>query len=242
MGALLDLDSYRKRMITALDTADLAGSLIASARASGIVYEMHTDFSEINRICESMGKPYNTHLIDPLFHDFTKANCFWLLARFEGDPIACIGLRLDNFAKGEFVKFLDRQYSRVYFSKGCGAIDTTYCPPPFHEIEGPTVYVGDLFVKQEYRGRDNAFRLGEMILLAQTLSYSEWEFRWLYAFIRDRDAFGGKPALYHSALQYPSAVRWIEEPSLRANDDWFVCSRKNDFEFLITVQVQKIRR
>lgn len=229
-------------MITALDTADLAGSLIASARASGIAYQMHTDFGETNKMCEEMGKPYNTHLIDPLFHDFTKANCFWLLALLDGDPIACIGLRMDKFAQGEFVNFLDRQYSRVYYSKSFGAINTTLCPPPFHEIEGSTVYVGDLFVKPEHRGREKAFKLDEMILLAQTMAYSQWEFRWLYAFIRDRDAHGGKPALYRSTLQYPSAVKWVDAPPLRSDDDWFVCLRKSDFEFVIAVERQKIRR
>lgn len=229
-------------MVTTLQISELSGTLVAAARAKGFEYEMHTNFSEIMAVCEAMGKSYNTKLIDPQFNDFTRANCFWFLVRHEGQPIACIGARMDVLARGELLGFLDRQYARVYFGRGSEAIRQDISPPIFREIEGSTVYLGDLFVKQEYRGGRSGFDLRQMILLAQTTAFTEWNFDWLYAFIRDEHAANGYSALYRAAHQYPASVRWKEKSALRADADWFVCSHKEDMHYIIEVELGALRQ
>lgn len=242
MAAPAEVRLYVVIMITTLDMADYAGSLIAKARKIGFEYEMYTDYGEVNAVCREMGKPYNTRLLDPLFQDFTVDNCFWFLVRHHGDVIACIGVRKDILEKKEIFDFLDRQYARVYFSRSGSAIDPSWSPPVFDEIGGVIIYLGDLYVKEEYRSGNSGFSLSNMVLLAQALAFSKWRFDWLYAFIRDKHVEHGYAALYKAAYQYPSAVRWLEKTELRADEDWLVCSRAIDFEHQVKVELSKIRR
>ena len=220
-------------MVTQLELVSWLGDFDRRLREKGFVCEMHTDFGLTNQICAEMGKPYSSRIIDPLFNDFTRDNCFWLIIRFENRPIGCLGVRKDVLAGGEFISFLDRQYARIYFGQTSGVIDTALVPPVFRDVKGAVAYFGDLFLVEEFRSGRNGFDLGAMIMLAKGLALMEFRFDWLIAFIREPHAVKGYGALYRTAFQYPEALRWLKTCDLRADSDWVLCSRSSDVEYLV---------
>lgn len=216
---------------------EFVGICMGILREQGFHVRQVSDPRVVRDIVKQVQKPYLTKILDPLQGDYTEHNCFWLVLYRLDDasqrPVGMLGARQDTLQRGEFVRFIEDQARRLYAEGGADALGQRLYPPPFYEIEGNTVYVGDLFIDPDFRGPEN-INLRALLLLTMGLAHSKWAFKWLYAFVRSRHADSGYFQRYCFSQTYPGALTWITPPAERSDSDYFGCVRDQDLYYLIS--------
>lgn len=221
---------------TDLERVEFMGHCKRILRDQGFEIRQVSDPSLVESIAAEIKKPYLTKVLDPLQGDYTQNNCFWFILYRSDDSsrraVGMLGARVDVLEKDEFIKFIKHQAKRLYGKGGNEALEDHVFPPPFYEIVGKAVYIGDLFIDPEFRGRTN-INLRALLLLVMGLANYKWGFDWLYAFVRSSDAEHGYFQRYCFAQTYPGALSWVTPPAERTDSDYFGCVRDQDLDYLI---------
>lgn len=192
---------------------DIIGEAIYFCRSelTRLGYEVTTtqDFDKVKEITAQMGKKYFTPSLDPLFNDFTAANCFWQILSKDGEPHICGGVRLDDLGTTRVGEYWRNWFKRLY---GEGEKEHILGVSPVLDdaLRGRLVYFGDLHVDERHRGNLDALAL--YLCHGQALVCLKWNPDFTYAFIHDRFVAQGAAFRYGFNRTERMAQRWIQSP------------------------------
>lgn len=223
--------------ITALELSQASNLCLDRLLKVGISVEQCTDFQQIRQDAEYLKKPYFTKQLSSDFNDFTLNNAFWLRI-FHSESIGkksligLVGARKDIIEVGEFSGLLERQMNRLYGDGSESPLLSKTNPPVFDNIYGNVVYIGDLYIVEEHRGRDKIDKRALLVLLF-ILAQMRWSFDWLYAFVRKEHGERGYLVTYGFTRIYLAALLWKSPPPERDDSDQLACIDKDDLSYLV---------
>lgn len=204
---------------------------------SGLHVEQATHMNDVAQAGKRLGIPGLTRTLDPALSDFTRTSVMWLLvyhrAPTEGPRrlVGMVGARREDLTKGEFAPALANRMNRLYGSAGAPALEDAISPPIFDEMSGRIAYVDGLHIHPDFRG-EGGLNIRALLLLLFAYARVEWDFDWLYGFVRADHAERDYLSTYCFANTYPAALAWNIPVSDRSNDDIFGCSSRDDFAYL----------
>ncbi|MGD1926539.1 MAG: hypothetical protein ACFB03_20505 [Paracoccaceae bacterium] len=211
--------------------AEATAAVSARLKVNGRTIEQQTNFSEIHREIVEMEKGRISPEMSWLHNDLSSSNAFYVVVRnSEGQMIAVCAVRHYQFNEETLTTFLERQYARLY-GHGANAIDTTLMPPLANDIRGSVCYLGDYFIAREGRV-SKEFNNSDFILLVYGLAIMQFDPDWIFAFVKQKNALRGLPAVYLIARCYPCALEWKVETDFRVDSDWLIGSSRRDLNYL----------
>lgn len=196
-------------------------------RGYGYEVEQTSDFDLIRDSIDRIGKPYLTPELDCSKSDLSPANCFWLIVKKDGVPVALGGVRHDDV--GDLVsEFWGRQFARHY-SGGISSIAS----PVTDAIKGRVCYMGDLFVATDERRPRNINIVAAVSRIGFGLCYLEWRPDCVYSFIRKKDVERGAAAKYGFVTVIPNSKVFLESHPPRSNSECCAIITRPQIEYLI---------
>ncbi len=203
----------------------------------GITVELTTDFTQIQKDAFGLNKPYFTRQLSSQFHEFTTENAFWFRIYHGSKPsdrtlIGLVGGRKDVIAPHEFIPLIERQAKRLFGGGEAVPFASKVYPPVFERMSGTVVYIGDLFVEEQHRGRSK-FDKRALLLLLFITAQLKWSFDWLYAFVREEHGERGYLVTYGFTHVYLAALLWSNPPPERSNTDLLACIDRADISYTV---------
>lgn len=191
----------------------LATQCLTAIEAGGLRVESSNDFMQLSRKMPDISKKSLTPKMDPEKNDFLEGDGFWLGAYNGDELVAVIACNFQDLGGEGLSSFLLRSTNRQY---GAQTIDYV-APQEVVNISGRTAYIGELFVKKEYRGKVGLLR--PLVLLVATTCCLEWKIDYAYAFFRRRDFMARMPQLYGFTDHVPGVMRWAREVEGRGSSE-----------------------
>ena len=138
--------------VEVLRVAEFLALCVEQQRRRGFTVEQTSSPALVLDVIKRVEKPYFTRILDPHHSDFTASNFFWLVVRRDGEPIGVVGSRVDVVSRSGFGDFISFQMARLYGEDGSGVLEDSVAPPPFAEMSGTLNYLGDLYIRPDFRG------------------------------------------------------------------------------------------
>ncbi|MER8703862.1 hypothetical protein [Mesorhizobium sp. M1273] len=215
--------------VTTLDASRFICAAYKLARKSGLHITMGDDFEEYVRIT---GKLRGKSPTDPNFRpdcsDLLAGKAFWIIGRDRQDRVAHVqAMRLDDLSNttlDEHLGTLRAFFADPELKAGPGSSCNCYAPSA-RGITGLVAYRGDLWLREDFRGRGLLAFLGR---IAFGLAWAKWSPDFIYALVAgwniekgvaDRNGYLHKEP--HGAILRLPAQRIYE-------DDWLVWLTRED--------------
>ncbi|MHC2357535.1 hypothetical protein ACVMB3_007058 [Sinorhizobium meliloti] len=199
------------------------------ARRSGLHITMGDDFEEYVGITSRLpGKPPTTPNFRPDCSDLSLGKAFWIIGRDREGRVAHVqAMRLDDLSDTNIAEHLESL--RACFADPCKAGPGSSCSctaPTARMINGLVAYHGDIWLREDFRGRGLATIIGR---IAFGLAWAKWSPDLIYALVAGWniekgivDRYGYQHREPHgSTLRLPA---WGIE-----DDDWFVWLTRDEF-------------
>jgi GNAT superfamily N-acetyltransferase len=175
------------------------------------------DFGRALELVNEMGRAGLTEHFSPDLNTYTPPVAFWLRAVDGGGAtVAFAAARLDDLGPMTLVDYW-RAYWRRCYPAASGRCELAADQPAFSAaVTGRVVYLGEMWVHPDWRGRGLASLFAPAI---QLLALARWEPDWLYVWMR--------PSLYRSGFDnltcafsrvYPRGIHWRTPPATIDDD------------------------
>ncbi|MEL7464585.1 MAG: hypothetical protein AAFN79_10995 [Pseudomonadota bacterium] len=219
--------------MTPHDLVQLGAFCSARLAEVGMTLELSRDFKAIQGLAGKIKKPYFTKELSHAFNDFTPQNGFWMIMRDKdnGKPVGVLGARMDDLRATDVLSFMLDQATRLHSPDETPAFQADHYPPVIDRMGGRIVYVGDFFVVDKHRGLEK-FDKRALVFYVYICAAIQWDFDWLYAFIRRPHAEKGYIANYCATVSYPEARFWNAPPEARSDGEFFAAIDRADFAYL----------
>ncbi|MBB4577679.1 hypothetical protein GGI59_006593 [Rhizobium lentis] len=215
--------------VTTLEISKYIATAEELARQSGLTLTMGDDFKEYIGITSRLPGKSPTY---PNFHpdcsDLQPGRAFWIVGRDGEQKVAHVqAMRLDNISNTSLAEHL-RSLRACFADPGLRAGVGSACScdaPTAHSITGLVAYRGDLWLREDFRGRGLMAFLGR---LAFGLAWSKWSPDFIYGLVAGwyiekgiADRCGYRHREPHGALLRLPA-QGIDD------DDWLVWLTRDD--------------
>ena len=191
----------------------LAASCLKVLENIGFDVVSSHDFNDLVSFIGDIGKPGLTPKLDPEMNDFLQSSSRWFGLTLNGEPIAIIASLFQDLGTEGLSSFLLRSTNRQY---GEGAV-ISIASQEVVRIKGKTAYLGELYVKEKYRGRRAWLRA--YVMMAMASCCLEWNADYCYAFFRERDFIARMPQLYGFSECIPNIMEWGRDIEGRSSNE-----------------------
>jgi len=209
-----------------------AGLLDEQITAMGLTLSVSSDFEKFARLRKECRNDLVSPMFDPIINSFNQLNSFWMLAvDSEGKPVAFQAFRLDT-VDGNLGEWTTRWMTGLYLLRSELVVPSHLVAPLSsitHEISGPVVYQGELWVSRFFRNRTCSAifpRLGMILCLLKWQPTAIWGIMGRAMATRGHTIRIGYP---HTERGF---LRWELPPKGAENDEYITLARKTDLEFL----------
>ncbi|NBN78704.1 hypothetical protein GWI72_10540 [Microvirga tunisiensis] len=196
----------------------------------GLRLEEGADFSHAVAFAMEMGRTGLTEHFSPDLNTYTPPGAFWLRAiDATGATVALAAARLDDLGPMTLADYW-RLYWRRCYPGPDGRCELAAAQPAFSAaVSGRVVYMGEMWVHPDWRGRGVAALFAPAI---QMLSLARWEPDWLYVWMR--------PGLYGAGFDnltcafsrvYLRGIRWAVPPTTVDDDLCVALNSRADAEY-----------
>lgn len=192
----------------------------------GFEIEVTTSIEDFEERLACAEKLPNHPMISPSWHDFSPTEVFALVFRVDGQDIGGVAARFIDLGESSLADHWARSYKRLYG----GMLETpvhNFSSIPRNEISGRIVYLGELFLKQEFRDRSLNWRAVFHYLFS--LCFLRWRPDWIYGFVRQKDVLDGKASRYGFTRQHVGPQEWITSKPRRSSSEYLVAVPRRDF-------------
>lgn len=209
-----------------LEIVRRAAPHLSSLQADGFEIYAPRDFTEIQELVRQTGREKQTPMMSIARNDFTLGSAFWLFLMVDGKCVGGCAAHMIDLRDESFEHYL-RRTSKEQYQCEEDPIESVAAPVA-KEIKGRVVYIGELELKSEYRGRLRSLTAFTRVM--QALIAVKWpDFDWMYAFVPlDHSKLTG---LYGFTWQMPYAIRWKKPaPEGRLDSHWLIGLPKSHFD------------
>ncbi|MGB0411545.1 MAG: hypothetical protein ACPGFA_08170 [Pikeienuella sp.] len=203
-----------------------ASHALERLKKGGREVEQTTDFEKLVAEIEASPKKHVNPEMNPNASDLTSANAAYLTVREKGQLIGFCAVRQIIVGEEGLAGFLRRQFRRHY-GAGQDAFEVSGLPPAAREARGPVAFIGDMYAVPKYRVDISAFAM-----LAYAVAATKWQPETIYNFTKNRDARRGLAAQYLNLGGYPAAIKWVNRPATRRDDDWLYIMPRETYMWL----------
>ncbi|MDX8457144.1 hypothetical protein RFM98_30915 [Mesorhizobium sp. VK9D] len=215
--------------VTTLDVSKFICAAFELAHKSGLHITMGDDFEEYVRITGRLPGKYPTYPnFHPEYSDLTHGKAFWIIGRDREGRVAHVqAMRLDELSNTSLAEYLGTL--RAYFAdpdlKAAPGSSCSCEAPTARSITGLVAYRGDLWLREDFRGRGLLASLGR---IAFGLAWAKWTPDFIYALvagwniekgIADRNGYLHKEP-HGAILRLPAQGIY--------DDDWLVWLTRED--------------
>lgn len=198
---------------------------LSTLEADGFQIFAPKDFTQIQDLVRQTGRGQQTPMMSIARNDFTLGNAFWLFLMVDGKCVGGCAAHMIDLREESFDNYL-RRTSKEQYQRDEDPIDTI-AEPVGQEIRGRVVYIGELELHPEFRGRLRALTAYTKVM--QALIAVKWpDFDWMMAFVPlDHSKLTG---LYGFTWQMPYAIHWKKPaPEGRLDSHWLIGLPKSHF-------------
>ncbi|WP_208992992.1 hypothetical protein [Roseibium sp. TrichSKD4] len=190
----------------------------------GYVFRLGSDFEELEKMLSDTDKGELTEHFNTVFNTYTPESGFWAAVLDADGACICIAAaRVDNLGKQSLQTHLRKYWKRCYPAICDGRALASNDQPRFQsQISGRVAYLGDLWVRQQCRGKRIHERVAPLIMLA---ALHKWEPDWMYCWVRPSAWSKRYPLAYGFSTVEPVGIRWENPPS--SIDDDLVLARNS---------------
>lgn len=208
--------------LTILELSKCIWALDDLAKKSGLRIATGDNFDEYVRITSRLpGKPPTTPHFRPDCSALPPGKAFWIVGRDREGSIAHVqAMRLDDISHTNLAEHL-RSLKGCYDDPDLKAGPSSSCScsaPTADTIKGLVAYHGDMWLREDFRGRDLTSFVGR---LALGLAWAKWSPDLIYALVAGWiiekgvvDRYGYQHREYGSILRLPALGI--------SHDDWLV--------------------
>lgn len=216
-------------MLSTLDIIELTAT--AKARIAGtarLVIADDVTAQQFAAIVEGSDKSRLLPEMDAIKSDLFRANAVFItVTDADGELAASTSVRCFDIDDEPFTEFLATLYGRLYTPKEA-PFDVNRVPPVFNHLQGRLAYMGEFFIAPKYRRKID---ITDLSCLSYGLTALRYKPHWYFGFMRRRHALSGLAAKYLATRTIPGALRWNRAVEHRKDDDWFVCSRRDEMMY-----------
>jgi len=148
-------------------------------------------------------------------------NFTWLEWRKDGKPIAAFGMRMDNLGDTSLHQIWKNGFQEHIYDSGRAGKQQ---PQIAKSMRGRVVYLGDYFLKEEYRDGNLSML---QTLLGHFIAETKWKPDWIYAFMAKRlildNRYSDRVGFFISS---PTGSHWENAPHGIRKNDWLVASNR----------------
>lgn len=227
----------RARNLFKMNLVNLAGSCVGQLREKGYSAIAVQDREEAAQRLFKIGKSALTPVMSPAHNDFTEKNSFALFLTKDGQDAAGLLVRHDDIGSETVESYWSRIATRAYAGQGANALSKVANPLTRH-MGGKLIYLGDLHRAKKDRGSIGV--LMPFIQLTHCLAYLEYEFDWVYAFMRPRDVETGFAVRYGFTWSIPNAQTWAAPAEGRVSEEYLVAASREDVEYVIECRASSL--
>lgn len=192
-------------------------------KQQGLSVVRGTDFDVLEARLKSSEKVALTEHFKTALNTYTPANAFWVAVLDEDGSLAAVGAaRLDDLQRLPLVDYWRKYWFRCYPAASDRRATMAEIQPRYGaHITGRIVYMGDLWVRREFRLSGVGSTLTQLI---QIDAVDEWRPDYLYGWMRPRDVARGFWAACEFRHLQPCGITWEAAPSTIDRDLSFVGS------------------
>ncbi|RVI63712.1 hypothetical protein [Sinorhizobium meliloti] len=211
------------RNVTALEVSKYIYAADELARRSGLHLTMGDDFEEYVGITSRLsGKPATTPNFRPDCSDLSLGKAFWIIGRDPEERVAHVqAMRLDDLSDTNIAEHLESLRAcftnpNVQAGPGSSCISSA---PTARKITGRVAYHGDIWLREDFRGRGLATLIGR---IAFGLAWAKWSPDFIYALVAGWNIEKGIVDRYGYLHREPHGSV-LRLPAHRIDDDdWLV--------------------
>ncbi|RWQ32894.1 MAG: hypothetical protein EOS21_30595 [Mesorhizobium sp.] len=215
--------------VTTLEVSKIIFSAYELARTSGLHIEMGADFEEYVRITDRLpGKSQTYPSFRPDCSDLFPGEAFWLIGRDRHGRVAHVqAMRLCNLTNttlDEHIETLRAFFTDPDLKAGPGSSCSCYAPSA-QRITGLVAYRGDLWLREDFRGRGLVAVLAR---IAFGLALAKWSPDFIYALVAGwnvRKGVADRNGYVHKEPR--GAILRLPEQRI-SDDDWLVWLTRQD--------------
>lgn len=191
-------------------------------RKSGLQIAMGENFEEYVRITSRIpGKPPTTPHFRPDCSAVLPGKAFWIIGRDREGRVAHVqAMRLDDLSNTNLAEHLG-SLKACFEDPDLKAGSSSSCSctaPTAHTITGLIAYHGDIWLREDFRGRDLASFIGR---IAFGLAWAKWSPDFIYALVAGWNIEKGVVHRYgYQNREYGSVLR-LPELGI-SHDEWLV--------------------
>ena len=201
---------------------------LATVHAAGYDVYAPRDYEEIPGLVERTGRQKQSPMLSISRNDFAHGDAFWLFLMRDGEAVGGCAAKFSDLRDEPFDAYL-RRTSKAQYGRKSDPI-ATVAGPIVEDLRGRLIYVGELELHPEHRGKVNL--LFAFMRLLHGLAADMWsEFDWIYAFVPKEhvklcDGYG-------FSWKLPRAITWVEPvPAGRLNSHWLVATKRSHFKHM----------
>lgn len=177
------------------------------------------------------GKTHPHPMFDSGFFDFKENDSFGILAYMDGSCVGGIGAYFYDLGERTLAQHMSASYLRLYGTEH--GVVTRHAPVIEHWINGPTIYLAELFLSKPPHGPRGVQGVsGAILLYIQAVAALFWRPNWIHAFVREEDGLRGKPLEYGFTTVVPFAQLWSNPPERRFSSEYFVANDLRQIQHL----------
>lgn len=211
-----------------LELISFGAPIIDALKAAGYEPLVVNDFDQVSELAHETGKTGSTPMMQIDRNDFVKGEAFWLFLRKDGRCVAGLAAKFFDLSN-ESLESYWRRTSKGQYQRAFDPITTV--DPMVGLLRGRMVYVGELIVDEDYRGKTAV--LTRFARLMQLLASNEWRFDWMFGFISEEHTVLNR--LYGFSMLVRHAITWADpEPIGRLNTHSLVASSERQIRLLFT--------
>lgn len=185
----------------------------------------------VSRIAEfeasmlDIGAAESHPMISPLRHDFSSADAFGVQI-WVGDKLAGgVAAKVVDLGDMSLAQHWIESYRRLYGGNVSAPV-SEFCHAAQSEVRGRVVYLGQLYLQDQYRG--TGINLGLVLHYMHALSAQKWSPDWIYGFVRQGDVLSGRSAWYGFTRQYLGAQTWDDKVLTRSTGEYLALLSRAD--------------
>lgn len=205
------LTEYCEEAFDPLLFARVVSAMESRLRAIGVQVEFGLDFEHLEECLEGLEKDKLTEHFRSDLNTYTPQNAFYIKALNGGELVALIAARFDDLGQQTLDVHLTKYWRRCYPGKAGPKVELAKQQPRFmREISGRVAYLGELWVKPEWRGK----RIHEYLVpLTTATAMQRWDPHWMYCWIRP--VMWGKDyaRAYGFSAVHPVGLIWEDCPA-----------------------------
>lgn len=172
--------------VTTLDISKYIYAIDEQGRKSGLYITMGDDFEEYVGITSRLpGKPQTSPNFHPDCSDLRPEKAFWIIGRdWEGTVAHSQAMRLDDLSNknlAEHLESLRACFADPNVKAGPGSWCSCHAPTASN-ITGLVAYRGDMWLREDFRGRGLMAFIGH---IAFALAWAKWSPDFIYALVAD---------------------------------------------------------